>query len=104
MLDKKENIPVCVKETVFSTLFGFVSFEIIIEDRLPNIQHAPSKFKTQVRVQIFRHKFSMIFRTAHLPFFTINGKEVLSEDIQNLIETPETLEKHKEIMKEHNAI
>lgn len=66
-----------IKVVNFSTLFGLIVFDVVVEDRLPGIKAAVKKYKTQVRLRVFWRKFSLIFRSSEKPFFAIDDQEVL---------------------------
>ena len=71
------GVPVCIKVVNFSTLFGLIVFDVVVEDRLPGIKAGVKKYKTQVRLRVFWRKFSLIFRSSETPFFAIDDQEVL---------------------------
>jgi hypothetical protein len=50
------GVPVCIKVVIFSTLFGLIVFDVVVEDRLPGIKAAVKKYKKS----IWKKQFSQV--------------------------------------------
>ena len=84
-LIKINYFPQTVFEKYISLLFGLIYFQIVVEDRRPDldskkdsdkIKELGYKYKSQIRLKFFQFERSILFRSIHKPSFFKNGKEL----------------------------